>query len=149
VTPPEQEGQPAGPNDGHRPSATLWAAVETLSPTQKHNVATITAWVEAYNTQAFDALATLADVNLVVDDPATGTHIVGWPAFRTMAQEVARRYPDRHITISRMLPLSDSAVAVDAAWQGTPAGGGPTEHRVEAMVFEFVGGKVAVRRIYR
>ena len=149
MTPSEQEEPPADPNDRHRRTAAAWTAGERLSPAQERNVATITAWVEAYNARAFDALAALAHADLIVDDPATGTHLDGWPAFRTMAEEVVRRYPDRHITLSRMLPLSDSAVAVDADWNGTPAGGGPTEHRVEAMVFEFVGGKVAVRRIYR
>jgi hypothetical protein len=120
-----------------------------MTPAQQHNQATVTAWVEAYNGQDFDALAALASDELIVDDPATGTHLDGWPAFRAKAEAIAAQYPDRHITLSRMLPLGPTAVAVQADWDATPVGGVHPEHRVEDMVFEFKGGKVAVRGIYR
>jgi steroid delta-isomerase-like uncharacterized protein len=117
-------------------------------------MATATAWIAAYNAQDFDALGELASDDLRVEDPATGNHLVGWPAFRRAAEEIARHYPDRRITVSRMMPLGESAVAIEGEWQGRPVDGPRTGEDglvryVESMVVELVAGKIAYRRIYR
>jgi len=114
---------------------------------QAANLATVRAWIDAYNRQDFDALAALADADLQVDDPATGTHLRGWPAFRHTAGQIAERYPDRRITVTDLLALGQSAVAVQGDWTATVDG--ETLHHVEAMVVELVAGRIARRRIYR
>ena len=117
-------------------------------------MATVTAWIAAYNVQDFDTLAELAADDLRVEDPATGNYLLGWPAFRRTAEDLARQYPDRRITVTRMMPLGGSAVAVEGYWEGTRADGpgvdkDPLVHHIESMVVQLVAGKIAYRRIYR
>jgi len=129
-------------------------AADALTSAQRHNMATVAAWMTAYNARDFDALAQLATDDIRVEDPATGHYLLGWPAFRRAAEEIARQYPDRRITVSQMMPLGGSAVAVEGEWQGRPADGpsggedGLVRY-VESMVVELVAGKIAYRRIYR
>ena len=112
---------------------------------QERNLAVVSAWIEAYNAQDFPALAGLVGKSFRVDDPATGNHIEGWDAFEETARQVARTYPDRRITVLQMLPLGDSAVALQGEWDSAAAGA----HHIESMVVELVDGKIASRRIYR
>jgi predicted ester cyclase len=123
---------------------------------QERNLAAVAAWVDGYNAQDFATLELLAAVDFRVDDPASGTEIAGWGAFLETARRVAQTYPNRRITVTRMLPLGDSAVAVQGVWDATAAADASTGahrgdevHHVESMVVEFVDGKIAHRRIYR
>jgi predicted ester cyclase len=123
---------------------------------QERNLAAVAAWVDGYNAQDFATLELLAAADFRVDDPASGTEIAGWGAFLETARRVAQTYPDRRITVTRMLPLGDSAVAVQGVWDATAAADASTGvhrgdevHHVESMVVEFVDGKIAHRRIYR
>jgi predicted ester cyclase len=126
------------------------------SAAQERNLAAVAAWVDGYNTQDFATLELLAAVDLRVEDPASGTEIAGWGAFLETARRVADTYPNRRITVTGMLPLGDSAVAVQGVWDATAAADtstgvrcGDDVHHVESMVVEFVDGKIARRRIYR
>jgi predicted ester cyclase len=123
---------------------------------QEWNLAAVAAWVEAYNAQDFATLEVLAAADFRVDDPASGTELAGWGVFLETARRVADAYPNRRITVTRMLPLGDSAVAVQAVWDATAAADtstgihrGDEVHHVESMVVEFADGKIALRRIYR
>jgi predicted ester cyclase len=123
---------------------------------QERNLAAVAAWVDGYNAQDFAALELLAAADFRVDDSASGTEIAGWGAFLETARRVAQTYSDRRITVTRMLPLGDSAVAVQGVWDATAAADASTGvhrgdevHHVESMVVEFVDGKIAHRRIYR
>jgi len=120
---------------------------EGRTPAQARNVAIVAAWVDAYNHMDFDALASIAAPDLEVDDPATGTHLQGWAAFRARAEEIVTRYPDRRITVTGVMALGDSAVAVDAYWQATE--NGRSVRHAEAMLVEVVGDRIVRRRIYR
>jgi predicted ester cyclase len=126
-----------------------------LTAIQKRNIDVVTAWIAAYNARNFDALAELAADDLRVEDPATGTRLVGWPAFREVAEQIACDYPDRRITVTEMIPLGESAVAVQGDWKGTPAAGrrrageDETVRHTESMVVELIAGKISYRRIYR
>ena len=115
--------------------------------TVEANLAAVAAWVDAYNRQDFDGLASLAAPDLEVDDPATGTHLDGWAEFRAAAEDIAARYPDRRITVTRMLLLGATAVAVEAEWLATDDG--TAVRHSEAMVVELVDGRIVRRRIYR
>ena len=123
---------------------------------QERNLAAVAAWVEAYNSQDFARLELLAAADFRVDDPASGTELAGWGAFLETARRVADAYPNRRITVTGMLPLGDSAVAVQGVWDATAAAdtstaihGGDEVLHVESMVVEFADGKIALRRIYR
>ena len=123
---------------------------------QERNLAAVAAWVDGYNTQDFATLELLAAADLRVEDPASGTEIAGWGTFLETARRVADTYPNRRITVTGMLPLGDSAVAVQGVWDATAAADtstgvrcGDDVHHVESMVVEFVDGKIARRRIYR
>jgi len=108
---------------------------EGRTPAQARNVAIVAAWVDAYNHMDFDALASIAAPDLEVDDPATGTHLQGWAAFRARAEEIVTRYPDRRITVTGVMALGDSAVAVDA----DPQLGG-----LYATAIEALGGRASL-----
>ncbi len=123
---------------------------------QSGNLAAVAAWIDAYNEHDFGALAALCDDAFHVVDPATGTHITGRDAFVEMGREVVGLYPDRHITVERMVPLGGSAVAVEGTWDGTAATDTPTGahegdavHHIEDMLVELVDGRVSLMRIYR
>jgi hypothetical protein len=80
---------------------------------------------------------------------------MGWSAFRQAAEQIKRQYPDRRIAITQMIPLGESAVAVQGDWKGTSAADGPRTahagvvHHTESMLVELVAGKIVYRRIYR
>ena len=123
---------------------------------QAQNFAAVEAWVEAYNSHDFDALAAVCDDAFHVVDPATGTDIAGRDAFVEIGRQVVALYPDRRITIDRMVPLGSSAVAVEGTWDGTAAVDTPTGarrgdlvHHIESMLVELVDGRVGLMRIYR
>jgi hypothetical protein len=120
------------------------------------NLAAVTAWVEAYNTQDFQSLGALVTDGFRMLDPATGTDISGSHAFEDVGRQVVEAYPDRRIRIIELLALGENAVALQGEWEGTaaydlPSGvrGGEARRRDESMVVELVDGKVAVIRVYR
>jgi len=138
------------------PSGGLLASAAVPQDDQATNLSAVSAWVDAYNAGDFDALAAVSDDTFEVLDPATGTHITGRDAFVELGRQVVQLYPDRHITITRMVPLGSSAVAVEGEWDGTAATGTPTGahrgeavHHIESMLVELVGGRVGLMRIYR
>jgi len=120
------------------------------------NLAAVTAWVDAYNTQDFQSLGALVTEDFRMLDPATGTDIAGRSAFEDVGRQVVQAYPDRRIRIIDVLALGEGAVALQGEWEGTaaydlPSGvrGGEARRRDESMVVELVEGKVAVIRVYR
>jgi ketosteroid isomerase-like protein len=123
---------------------------------QERNLAAVMAWVDAYNTQDYDRLAELVTEDFRTDDPATGTDIRGRDAFGQIAMHVAKSYPNRRIGVTQLIPLGDSAVALEGVWDGTAAVDLPTgvragdaRHRCESMLVELVEGNIALMRIYR
>jgi len=129
---------------------------EVHTVAQQRNLASLRAWVDAYNARDYEGLAETEADGFRLHDPATGTDISGPDAFDDIARQVAQIYPNRRISVTQMIPLGDSAVAMEGAWEGTavadsPAGRnqGEVVHRVESMVVELVDGKITVMRIYR
>jgi predicted ester cyclase len=123
---------------------------------QARNLGAVAAWIGAYNAQDFGGLAAVSHDGFRVEDPATGTFVDGADAFAEIARDVVKLYPDRHISITQMLPLGDSAVAVQGDWDGTAAAATPTGaqpgeavHHVESMLIELVDGRITLMRIYR
>jgi hypothetical protein len=126
------------------------------SPAQARNLGAVAAWIEAYNAHDFDGLAAVSHEDFRVEDPATGTFVTGPVAFTEIARSVVQLYPDRRISVTRMLPLGDTAVAVQGDWDGTAAAATPTGaqpgdavHHIESMLIELVDGRLTLMRIYR
>ena len=129
---------------------------ETRSATQTRNLAAVAAWIGAYNAQDFVGLAAVSHEDFRVEDPATGTFVDGAGSFAELARGVVELYPDRRIGVTQMVPLGDSAVAVQGDWDGTAAAATPTGaqpgdavHHIESMLIELVDGRITLMRIYR
>jgi predicted ester cyclase len=129
---------------------------EARSATQTRNLAAVAAWIGSYNAQDFTGLAAVSHEGFRVEDPATGTFVDGADAFAEIGRDVVQLYPDRRISVTQMLPLGDSAVAVQGDWDGTAAAATPTGaepgdavHHIESMLIELVDGRITLMRIYR
>jgi len=129
---------------------------DDITPAQQRNLAALEAWIESYNTQDDEGLARVVTEDFHLDDPTTGTSIAGRAALSDIARQVAQIYPDRRITVTQMIPLGESAVAVQGSWDGTAVAASPTGarrgdtiHHVESMLVEFIEGKITLMRIYR
>ena len=129
---------------------------DDITPAQQRNLAALGMWIDSYNAKDRDGLGRVITEDFRLDDPATGTSITGRAALSDIAQQVAGLYPDRRITVAQMIPLGESAVAMQGSWDGTAAADPPSGarqggaiHRVESMVVEFVEHKIALMRVYR
>jgi predicted ester cyclase len=129
---------------------------DDITPAQQRNLAALGMWIDSYNAKDRDGLGTVVTEDFRLDDPATGTSITGRAALSDLAQRVAGLYPDRRITVTQMIPLGESAVAMRGSWDGTAAADSPygarrgdSVHRVESMVVEFVDHKISLMRVYR
>jgi predicted ester cyclase len=129
---------------------------EDMTAVQERNMAAVRTWIDAYNAQDIEGLAVVADDAFRVEDPATGTHLAGADRFADVARDVVRTYPDRHISVTTMIPLGSSAVAVQGDWDGTatedtPTGAHPGDHvhHIESMLIELADSRITLMRIYR
>jgi len=129
---------------------------DDITPAQQRNLAALGAWIESYNTQDNEGLAGVVTEDFHLYDPATGTSITGRAALGDIARQVAHIYPDRRISVTQMIPLGESGVAMQGSWDGTAVADSPTGarrgdaiHHVESMLAEFIDGKITLMRIYR
>ena len=129
---------------------------EDVTAVQERNMAAVRTWIDAYNAQDIEGLAVVADAAFRVEDPATGTHLAGPDRFADVARGVVRMYPDRRISVTTMIPLGATAVAVQGDWDGTAAEDTPTGahpgdrvHHIESMLIELSDSRITLMRIYR